>query len=175
MGRAREARAGSRDSALDAEISVQVAEPQGADRDPSQHLPLVRAAAAAALRAAGAGDAFLSVTLLDDAAIGELNAAHLGHQGPTDVISFRLDGPDRRVEGDVYVGHEAAARAAAAEGVPWEEELARLTVHGVLHVVGHDHAAGPERTAGAMWKLQESVVAQVMRAGAGTDPGEGGP
>ncbi|HSM37077.1 MAG TPA: rRNA maturation RNase YbeY [Longimicrobiales bacterium] len=154
---------------------MQVAEPQGADRDPSPHLPLVRAAAAAALRAAGAGDAFLSVTLLDDAAIAELNAAHLGHEGATDVISFRFDGPDERVEGDVYVGHEAAARAAEEEGVAWEEELARLTVHGVLHVIGHDHAAGPERTSGAMWELQESVVAQVMRAVDGVDGGEAGP
>ena len=149
---------------MDAEISVQVAEAQGAARDPSQHLPLVRAAAAAALRAAGVPDAFLSVTLVDDDAIAELNAAHLGHQGPTDVISFRLDGPDGRVEGDVYVGLEVAARAAEEEGVAWEEELARLTVHGVLHVFGHEHAAGPERTSGAMWELQESVVAQVMRA-----------
>ncbi len=157
------------------EITVQVGDEPGPG-DLAAHLPLIRRAADATLRRAGAGDAFLSITLLSDASIAALNAAHLGHDGPTDVISFRLDAPDGRVEGDVYLGHEVAARTSAQEDIPAAEELVRLTVHGTLHLLGHDHAAGPERTAGEMWRLQEDLVAEVMRAHApGGRPGPGAP
>jgi probable rRNA maturation factor len=148
---------------LGLEISVQVGSLDGSHRDPSPCVPLVRRAAEATLRRAGIGEAFLSVTLLADAPMADLNATQLGHAGPTDVISFRLDGPDGRLEGDVYIGHQEAARTAADEDLSWEEELVRLAVHGTLHVLGHDHAPGPERVLGEMWRLQEAVVSDVMR------------
>ena len=144
------------------EITVQVEDEPGRG-DLDAHLALLRRAAEATLRRARADDAFLSVTLLPDASIAAMNAAHLGDAGPTDVISFRLEGPDGRLEGDVYVGHEVAARTAAEERISAAEELVRLTVHGTLHVLGHDHVPGPERTAGEMWRLQEELVREVMR------------
>lgn len=154
------------------EVSVQLGDEHPPGRDPRPHFALARRAAERTLRGAGFLDAFLSVTFLGDAAIAELNETHLGHAGPTDVLSFRLEGPCGELAGDVYVGHEFAARTAADEGLPWEEELVRLSVHGVLHVLGHDHPAGPERERCDMWRLQEDLVAQVMGEAAGP-PAEG--
>lgn len=136
-------------------------------------LPVARArladAARAVLRAEKVRDALLSIAVLDDRGIAALNRRHLGHRGPTDVISFGFDratagGP---VIGDVYIGLGTARRNAAAAGVPLREELVRLVVHGVLHVLGHDHPAGPERERSDMWRRQERLVRRLAaRAGA---------
>ena len=113
-----------------------------------------------ALRAERVSNALLSITILGDRAIAALNRRHLGHRGPTDVISFGFARPtaDGPVVGDVYIGLAAARRNAAAAGVTLREELVRLVVHGVLHVLGHDHPEGEERTASEMWKRQERLV-----------------
>lgn len=105
----------------------------------------------------------LSVALLDDPDIRRLNHEHLGHDRVTDVIAFPLWDEGEPVVGDVYVGFEQARRQAAAEGVPLEEELVRLVVHGTLHVLGWDHpeeAAG--REASPMYRLQERIVRAVV-------------
>ncbi len=118
------------------------------------------------LAAQGTEDAELSVALLDDLGITALNREHLGHDEPTDVISFALHGAGEPPLGDVYVGVEQARRQAAEAGVPEAEELVRLAVHGTLHVLGWDHpVAGDERVRSPMWDRQESLVAQVMRSG----------
>ncbi|HET9947447.1 MAG TPA: rRNA maturation RNase YbeY [Longimicrobiales bacterium] len=103
----------------------------------------------------------ISVALLDDVAIRELNRRWLGHDRPTDVLAFALGGPGGAV-GDVYIGMEQARRQAAEAGVPLAEELARLAVHGTLHVLGHDHPEGPERERSPMFELQERLVREVL-------------
>lgn len=147
---------------MSVEISVQLSDTEGRGPDPAPHFARIRAAAEAALAEADVRAGFLSITLLDDGAMADLNARHLGHQGPTDVISFELDDPTGQLVGDVYLGYEVAARTAGEEDVPWPEELVRLTVHGVLHVLGHDHPDGPERTDSPMWRLQEALVVRTM-------------
>lgn len=124
---------------------------------------LLARAARAALRHELVDGAELSVTLLDDAAIAALNRQYLSHDGPTDVIAFPLFADNEPVVGDVYIGAQQAARQAAAHEVSVEEELARLTVHGVLHVLGFDHPAGEERLSSLMWQLQEQIVNSVVR------------
>jgi probable rRNA maturation factor len=102
----------------------------------------------------------LSVTFLADAPIRELNLRWLGHDWVPDVLSFPLDAP---LLGDVYVGIEQARRQAAEHGVPVDEELVRLAVHGTLHLLGHDHPDDAEGRAGAeMTRLQEAVVREVF-------------
>jgi probable rRNA maturation factor len=64
--------------------------------------------------------------------------------------------------GDIYVGYDQATRQAEEAGVPLPEELARLAIHGTLHVLGHDHPEGPERLESAMFRLQEQLVRRVM-------------
>jgi probable rRNA maturation factor len=90
----------------------------------------------------------------------ELNDRELGHDRPTDVIAFRLEHVDRIV-GDVYVCPVAARRSAKTAGVSTREELLRLIVHGILHVLGHEHPSGESRTASPMWALQERYVTRL--------------
>jgi probable rRNA maturation factor len=123
---------------------------------------LMARAARAALRREQIRHAEISITLLDDTEIAAMNAAFLAHEGVTDVISFQLYDAGEDVVGDIYIGCGEALRQARSNRVPLAEELARLAVHGVLHVLGHDHPEGRERLESEMWRLQESIVAQVL-------------
>lgn len=123
---------------------------------------LITRAARAVLAAHEIADAELSVTLLDDAAIADLNVRFLGCAGPTDVISFPLHAAGEAPLGDVYVGYEQALRQAAELEVPPEEELARLAIHGILHVLGYGHPEGRERESSPMWQVQETILREVM-------------
>jgi probable rRNA maturation factor len=99
------------------------------------------------LEALGLGECELSVVLGDDAFVQELNARWRHVHAPTDVLSFPQD--DRPVLGDVVIGTETAARQAAEHGHALEVEVRVLLVHGLLHLLGHDHERG-EGLAGAM-------------------------
>ena len=107
-----------------------------------------RALAEAVLLAEGVGGE-LTVTFVDEADIADLNAEYLGKHGPTDVLSFPLDddGLDGvpSLLGDIVVCPVVAARQFADHAGTLDDELALLVVHGILHVLGHDHAE-PEET-----------------------------
>ena len=115
------------------------------------------------------GDAELSLLFVDEATIADLNHRFMDSEGPTDVLAFPIDdpvvagrwpdastsGPDRDepdagdlplLLGDVVVCPAVAERQAPSHAGSYEDELALLVVHGVLHVLGHDHAE-PEETA----------------------------
>lgn len=126
--------------------------------------PLLRRAARAALEGKEVADAELSITLLDDQAMRDLNRDWLGRDRTTDVIAFTLGERDAEPLGDIYIGVERALEQAAEAGVPVREELVRLAVHGTLHVLGHDHAEGEERERGEMWRLQEDLVTRILGA-----------
>lgn len=106
----------------------------------------------------------ISLALLGDDDIRELNQRFLGHDRPTDVIAFTL-GEDAERVGDVYVGVDQARRQAAELGVPVDQELVRLAVHGTLHVLGHDHPEGEDRYDSPMFVLQERIVAELTGDG----------
>ncbi len=106
-------------------------------------------------------DAELSLLFVDETAMSELHERFLGERGPTDVLSFPLDGedvawshhdpattgPDRPeptddpllLLGDVVICPAVAARNAPTHAGTYDDELALLVVHGVLHVLGNDH------------------------------------
>ncbi len=95
----------------------------------------------------------LSVTFVDETEITDLNAEFMGHEGPTDVLSFPLD-VDETDEidalpgmpimlGDVVICPAVAERAATDHAGTFLDEIALLLVHGILHVLGHDHDAEP--------------------------------
>ena len=88
----------------------------------------------------------LSIVLTDDAAIHALNHEWRGKDRPTDVLSFsQLEGAptgSHAVLGDVVISLDTAARQAQKLGFTLEEEVTRLLVHGVLHLLGHDHVHG---------------------------------
>jgi rRNA maturation RNase YbeY len=107
----------------------------------------------------------LSITFLDARAMARLNQRHLRHRGPTDVISFAFDGAAVRtaVVGDVYICPDVAKENAARAGVGVREEIARLIVHGTLHVLGYDHPDGEARMRSPMWRRQERLLARTAR------------
>ena len=129
---------------------------------------LPRAAAAAlarrVLRAEGVRDAAVSLSFVGRRRIRSLNRRYLGHDRETDVIALAMPGAPGPLVGDVYCAPEVAARAARRFGLPVREELRRLVVHGVLHVLGHEHPEGAARTRSAMWARQERLL---RRAGRG--------
>jgi len=124
---------------------------------------LIERGVRAALRSEGVLAGEVSVTLLDDGQIQELNSSYLGRPHPTDVIAFSLGG-DADVLGDVYIGRDQAARQASDLGETLETELLRLAIHGTLHVLGYDHPEGAERIESSMFVLQERLVSEVLTA-----------
>ena len=120
----------------------------------------VAALAQGVLRREGVRDALLSIAFVTDRRIAALNREHLGHHGPTDVISFGFAPVDERgaVVGDIYIAPGVARRHAHEQGGGVREELMRLVVHGVLHVLGHDHPEDESRYRSAMWQRQERLL-----------------
>jgi probable rRNA maturation factor len=100
---------------------------------------------------------------MDDEAIGAMNAEYFDKNGPTDVIAFSLHGADEPVLGDVYLGYQQAGRQAEELGIPLEEELLRLTIHGTLHVVGYRHPEGDERFETEMYQKQEALLESLVK------------
>jgi probable rRNA maturation factor len=96
----------------------------------------------------------VSITFDGDERLRELNREYLGRRGSTDVIAFDLSGDDGSLVGDIYISVDRAAEQADEHGIPREEELLRLEVHGILHLVGYDH----ETDEGEMWARQERWV-----------------
>ena len=117
------------------------------------------------LEAERVGDALVSVALVSRRAITALNRRHLGHGRPTDVIAFGLRGNGAGVPviGDIYIAPEVAGERARELGVGVREEIARLAVHGTLHVLGYDHPDGDGRTRSAMWRRQEDLLTRALR------------
>lgn len=109
----------------------------------------------------------VSILLLDDSGIAGLNAQYRGKTGPTDVLSFpmytaeELRGLQPNVLGDVVISVESAARQAERAGCPLWEEMTRLLVHGVLHLLGFDHE-GSAAAARAMRKRERAILAAVL-------------
>ena len=115
------------------------------------------------LRAERVHDATVSVAFVTDRRIAALNREHLGHSGPTDVISFGFEAAPRAPRGgDVYISADVARRNARAHGASVREEILRLVVHGVLHVLGYDHPEDDARYASRMWKRQETLLGRAL-------------
>ncbi|QXC62392.1 rRNA maturation RNase YbeY [Aquihabitans sp. G128] len=130
------------------------------------------------------GDAELALLFVDEATIAELNGTFMGQQGPTDVLAFPIDddeitvgrspdgsttGPDREppsdvplLLGDVVICPLVADRNAPEHAGTYDDEIALLVVHGILHVLGHDHAE-PEETA-LMQARERELLARYHRS-----------
>jgi probable rRNA maturation factor len=123
---------------------------------------LAERAAAATLSHESASDADLTLVLTGDERLQALNREFLGKDRPTDVLSFPAGetGPDpdtgRRYLGDVLVSVPRAAEQATARGHPLAAELQLLAVHGVLHLLGHDHLSKVDKA--RMWAAQSEVL-----------------
>lgn len=105
----------------------------------------------------------LSILLCGDAFIRSLNSQYRGKDVPTDVLSFEQgqwyisgDGNRRFLAGDVVISLETMRRSCADLGIPANEELKRLILHGILHLSGYEHDESDPR--GEMLDYQESLL-----------------
>jgi probable rRNA maturation factor len=112
-------------------------------------------------------DMELALLLVDEVTISGLNAKHLGHEGPTDVLAFPIDEPGESppagpaILGDVVLCPAVAHRQAQERSVAVQAELQLLTVHGILHLLGMDHAEPEEER--AMFALTDELLAGYRR------------
>ena len=140
---------------------------------------MLRRAAQACLDEAGNADAELTLVVSDDETVRTLNRAYRGVDAPTDVLAFGgtvpdfINAPDSTPYlGDVVISYPRAVEQATGRHTP-AEELALLVVHGVLHLLGYDHATPQEKQ--AMWAKQAMILAQLGLAHVQPDEVEGGP
>jgi probable rRNA maturation factor len=126
-------------------IEVEISDTQGHLRvEPEELTGLVRTV----LTAEGRRRASISIALVDHATIHAINRSHLGHDWPTDVISFPLSEPSEpELAGELVVSAEMAAAVAAQIGVEPRDELALYVVHGLLHLCGYDDTSEPKAAA----------------------------
>ena len=121
---------------------------------------LERAANAALIHESEPLNSELSIVLTDEARLQQLNRDYLGIDAPTDVLSFPASETDpetgTRYIGDILISMPRAQAQSESAGHPLEWEVQLLVVHGVLHLLGHDHAEPEEKA--RMWKAQAEIL-----------------
>ena len=114
----------------------------------------------------------LSVVLVDEDAMEQLHVQWMDEPGPTDVLSFPMDElrpgkddeePDPGLLGDVVLCPQVAKEQARTAGHSFEEELLLLTTHGILHLLGFDHAVPEEEK--EMFALQRKLLLTFLSTG----------
>ena len=150
------------------EIDVQIGDEFAAQVDSDW----IRGAATRTLHHCQVEQAALTVVITDDAEVRTLNAEFRGIDAATDVLSFPSHDDDESAMalalppelvaetesylGDVVIAFPYSAKQSAVYGNPISDELRLLTVHGVLHLLGYDHASEEEEA--EMWALQDSIL-----------------
>jgi probable rRNA maturation factor len=129
--------------------------------DPDIAVSIIEIAARAALKHQSVTEeSDLTIVLSDDNQLRDLNMQWMGVNAPTDVLSFPSDEIDPesgcRYLGDIIISVQRASEQAKAAGHAVESELQLLVVHGILHLMGHDHAEALEKT--RMWLAQAEIL-----------------
>ena len=118
---------------------------------------LLREATMAVLESEGIAAASISIALIDDETMHELNRRHLEHDYPTDVLSFLLDSDaeTNRFEGEILISTDTAVRQAREFGWRPEDETLLYLIHGLLHLCGYDDHTDEDRQA---MRLREQTL-----------------
>lgn len=104
--------------------------------------------------------ATINIAIVSDEEIARLNERHLNHQGPTDVLSFKLsEETDANLEGELVVSYDTAFREAHSRKHSVEAELSLYITHGLLHLMGYDDAT--DQQAGEMHDIEDEILASV--------------
>lgn len=124
---------------------------------------LEKAAQLALLRESAPDPADLAIAIENDEQLRQLNLQFLNVDSPTDVLSFPANEQDpetgRLYLGDIIISLERARAQSVVAGHPLESELQLLVVHGVLHLLGHDHYEPEEKA--RMWAAQAEILNQL--------------
>lgn len=125
------------------------------------------------LKEASIGAAEVSVAVVDDPTMRELNRRYLNHDYATDVLSFVLEQTPERLEGQVIVSADTAQSRAAQFGWPADDELLLYVIHGALHLVGGEDATADQRA--EMRFKERACLARFGLEPPWTEVAEGGP
>lgn len=136
-------------------VEIELANRQSQHAIDSQRLV---AAARLILQEEGIRRGTLSIAVVDDPTIHDLNRQYLQHDYPTDVLSFVLEQRAGFLEGEVVVSADTAATRCEAYGWSLDDELLLYVVHGTLHLAGYDDGTPPERQ--AMRQREEHYLAR---------------
>jgi probable rRNA maturation factor len=132
----------------------------------------VARAAARALAHEGRADAKVTVVLTGDDEVAELNLRYRGVEGATDVLSFSATEPAEGFVlapeaepylGDILIAVPFSRRQAEALGRSLGDELRLLVVHGILHLLGYDHASPNDEA--RMWARQDAILSELAQCG----------
>lgn len=118
----------------------------------------------------GLQDSELSILIVNDATIRKLNAEYRNMDKPTDVLSFSQDDTGDlgiHLLGDIVISAETAHRQAYLHELTFSEELALLTIHGILHLTGLDHERSPREAK----KMQKKTYHLFQQLFPGREPG----
>ncbi|MEJ5245017.1 MAG: rRNA maturation RNase YbeY [Bacteroidota bacterium] len=114
----------------------------------------IRRAVENALKGEKINEAEISIVFMNNDDIRDINNRYLKHNWETDVISFPLE--ENPLSGEIYIGLEVAREQAKEYNVSLTNELSRLAIHGVLHIIGYDDATDIERN--NMTKLENKYL-----------------
>ena len=131
----------------------------------------IRAKVEKVLSDLGCHDKELSILFTDDHRMAQLNLRYMGRSGPTNVLAFPMSdfnaptaGQTPDIEtgllGDVVISVDTAQKEVRKSGEPLEQRVDRLLIHGILHLLGHDHI-GSEEQAVLMEKEEERLMALI--------------
>lgn len=129
---------------------------------------LTQAAEISLLDLGMASNCELSLVFVDDEEIAEINESYLGHEGPTNVISFAMQEGELPPDlvgvqlGDIIISTDTAAREAEAGGINVDERILQLMLHGILHLCGYEHV-NDEVEANVMEKRGQELLAKVAK------------
>lgn len=108
--------------------------------------------------------AAVSLHIIGDKKMTDLNFQYRGKKKPTDVLSFAVQEGDGGVAsddwGDIFICLPQVKRQAKEHKISWKEEFYRMSIHGVLHLFGYDHMKEPD--AQKMFRLQERFLAEIL-------------
>jgi probable rRNA maturation factor len=154
-------------------MSVEVLNESGVDLDVTTFVKLARFTMS---RMRVHPEAELCLKLVDEATITMFNERYLGHEGPTDVLSFPMDelrpgsldeDEESGILGDMLLCPQYAAEQAPAFSRTADDEMHLLTIHGILHLLGYDHAEPAEER--EMFALQARLLAEWQGVRSGDD------
>lgn len=106
------------------------------------------------------GEGEIDIIFVDDKMIHNINRKFLEHDYPTDVITFTLNDDDEPLSGEIYVSVETSEKQSQEFGVSFEDELNRLSVHGILHLAGHEDDTDIKRQ--NMIDLGDKYIAEII-------------
>ena len=121
--------------------------------------------ASKALELLGRQDAELSVVIVNDEQIQDLNRKYLDRDRPTNVISFPQqegDGPAGEHLGDVVISIEEAFQEAQESGMRLDERMLELLVHGICHLTGYNHEGVSEEMAREMEEIEDRLIREIL-------------